>query len=77
MNETNLIFEGLQLMLVGMGMVFVFLTVLVIFTSMMEKIFRPTVEESPSVTHDSQISAEEVAAISVAIHSYRSKQHKQ
>ena len=76
MNETNLIIEGLQLMLVGMGMVFVFLTVLVVCTSMMEKIFSAPAKESSPETRDSQITAEEVAAISVAIHSYRSKHHK-
>lgn len=77
MNETNLIFDGLQLMLVGMGMVFVFLTVLVFFTSMMAKIFREPIAESPPVRREGQVSEDEAAAITAAIHSYRSKHYKQ
>ncbi|WP_438970026.1 OadG family protein [Methylophaga sp.] len=38
MNSSNLMTEGLNLMLVGMGFVFVFLTVLVFVTALMSKI---------------------------------------
>lgn len=38
MSTSNLMTEGLNLMLVGMGFVFVFLTLLVIITSLMSKI---------------------------------------
>ncbi|MEC9314395.1 MAG: OadG family protein [Pseudomonadota bacterium] len=38
MNASNLMSEGLNLMLVGMGFVFIFLTLLVFATSLMSKI---------------------------------------
>jgi len=38
MTSSNLMTEGLNLMLVGMGFVFIFLTLLVIVTSLMSKI---------------------------------------
>ena len=38
MTASNLMTEGLNLMLVGMGFVFVFLTLLVIITTFMSKI---------------------------------------
>ena len=71
MNESNLVFEGLQLMLVGMGMVFVFLSVLVICTSFMQKVFK---EEKKVLSSQatSLVSEEEVAVISAAVHHYRS-----
>ena len=71
MNESNLILEGVQLMLVGMGMVFVFLSVLVVVTSFMPRIFKPE-EQVLSAQTTSSVSDEEVAAISAAVHQYRS-----
>ncbi len=60
--------QGITLMLVGMGTVFVFLTILVIGMSLMSAIamrFTP-------VANDSDISDEEVAAITAAISRHRS-----
>jgi oxaloacetate decarboxylase gamma subunit len=65
----NLIDEGLTLMLVGMGTVFTFLTILVIVTTLMSRMvgrFQP----GPSA---SVITDEEVAAISAAITQHRRK----
>ena len=58
-------------MFVGMGMVFVFLSVLVICTSLMHKMFKPD-EQVFNVQTSSSVSEEEVAVISAAVHQYRS-----
>jgi oxaloacetate decarboxylase gamma subunit len=64
---SELIDQGLTLMLAGMGTVFVFLTVLVIAMTLMSKlIVRFTV---PAASAD--VSDEEVAAISAAIFKHR------
>lgn len=69
--ETSLLDQGITLMLVGMGTVFVFLTTLVIAMSMMSAIamrFTPAkVEEA---------SDEEIAAITAAITQHRNKTAK-
>ena len=65
----SLITQGLQLMLAGMGTVFVFLTTLVIVTTSMSRLvmrFQPKLVSS-------DITDEEVAAISVAIVQHRRK----
>ena len=59
----SLIDEGLKLMLAGMGTVFVFLTALVIVTTLMSR-FVMRFQLKPIV---SDITDEEVAAISAAI----------
>lgn len=64
---TNLMDEGLTLMLAGMGTVFVFLTVLVIVTTLMSRLvtrFQPR-------SIDPGISDEEIAAISAALAQHR------
>jgi oxaloacetate decarboxylase gamma subunit len=66
--EPSLLNQGLGLMLVGMGTVFVFLTLLVIAMSAMGGIVRrlsPTVVDGPS--------EDEVAAITAAIVAHRRK----
>ena len=66
--ESTLMNQGLELMLVGMGTVFVFLTVLVIAMSLMASLvarFAPTVAEG--------VTDEEVAAITAAIAAHRRK----
>ena len=65
----SLIDEGLKLMLVGMGTVFVFLTALVIVTTLMSR-FVMRFQLKPIV---SDITDEEVAAISAAITQHRRK----
>ncbi len=79
MNESSLFFQGFQLMLVGMGMVFVFLSVLVICTSLLKRLFaEPTVVAiKPKTSPNIQATEEELAAISAAIHLYRSSNFKQ
>ena len=66
--EATLLDQGITLMLVGMGTVFVFLTVLVIAMSAMAgiiKVLAPDVAEG--------VSDEEVAAITAAIAQHRGK----
>jgi len=65
----SLIDEGLKLMLAGMGTVFVFLTALVIVTTLMSR-FVMRFQLKPIV---SDITDEEVAAISAAITQHRRK----
>lgn len=67
--ETSLLNQGLTLMIVGMGTVFVFLTVLVIAMSSMSAIaLRFRVESTGA---GDSASDEEVAAISAAIAQHR------
>ncbi len=56
MEETNLLNEGLTLMLFGMGFVFVFLTILVFVTALMSKIITKY-EKTAGVIPDSGVSA--------------------
>ncbi len=66
--QTSLLNQGVELMLVGMGTVFVFLTLLVMSMSLMAGIVKrlaPVVPEG--------VSDEEVAAITVAIAQHRRK----
>ena len=67
--QTSLLDQGITLMLVGMGTVFVFLTALVAAITLMAGILRRL---TPEVALD--ISDEEVAAITAAIAQHR-KQH--
>ncbi len=67
--ESSLLAQGAQLMLVGMGTVFVFLTALVAATSLMSSL---AMKKAPATyTGNSEPSAEEIAAISAAISQYR------
>ena len=65
----SLINEGLELMLAGMGTVFVFLTLLVIVTTLMSRM----VMRHQSKSTASDITDEEVAAISAALAKHRHK----
>jgi len=67
--EQNLLNQGVTLMIVGMGTVFVFLTALVIAMSLMATIVRRI---RPAVAV-SGISDEEIAAIGAAIRQHRRK----
>ena len=67
--DNDLISQGLQLMLAGMGTVFVFLTVLVVVTSLMSRI---VMRIDTSGTGE-EVSDEELAAITAAISAHRRK----
>lgn len=67
--QGDLLNQGLTLMWVGMGTVFVFLTALVVVTSLMSRIvlrFQPTAATNG-------ISDDEIAAITAAITAHRRK----
>ncbi|MDX1694133.1 MAG: OadG family transporter subunit [Ketobacteraceae bacterium] len=78
----HLLSEGLTLMLLGMGAVFVFLTLLVFATSLMSRLVAqfspapapvaaPVPPASPTSSEDNQ---QLLAVITAAIHKYRSRQ---
>lgn len=80
--SSDLLGEGVQLMLAGMGAVFVFLTLLVLGTMLMSRLvlrFQPItavtipneVVRKEVVGEQGAVSDEEVAAISIAITRYR------
>jgi len=69
--ETSLLDQGIKLMLVGMGTVFAFLTVLVLGMSLMSTI----VMRCTPVMRDGA-SDEELAAITAAISQHRNKTKK-
>ncbi|OMH29502.1 OadG family protein [Motiliproteus sp. MSK22-1] len=85
MASSDLVTEGVTLMVFGMGFVFVFLTLLVLVTNLMSKVvtkYAPDVQPQPAAskaipaaagptTDQSQITA----VITAAIHQYRA-QHK-
>lgn len=68
--EGDLLQQGLTLMLVGMGTVFVFLTTLVIAMSLMSGISK-RLQPEPVVSDD--ITADEVAAITAAVNRHRQR----
>ncbi|WP_372747251.1 OadG family protein [Litorivivens sp.] len=72
---TSLLAGGLELMVFGMGTVFVFLTVLVLVTATMSRLvqhFSP--EQAPPNTPSPEPSPETLAVISAAIHKHRQVQ---
>ena len=67
--QNELIDQGLTLMLAGMGTVFVFLTALVIATTLMSRILMRWYPD----TMQAELTDDEVAAISAAIAAHRRK----
>lgn len=70
----ELLMPGLELLVVGMGIVFMFLTLLIIILNFMSSIILRYFPE-PSViakkAHENQIDPNVLAAISAAIHRHR------
>ncbi|HSG04551.1 MAG TPA: OadG family transporter subunit [Marinobacterium sp.] len=76
----NLISEGLSLMVYGMGFVFVFLTLLVVATSLMSKLVTkyapeplPIPKAKPVVQAAGSKNDDILAVIAAAVHHHRSK----
>lgn len=82
MGDQQLMHEGLSLMVFGMGFVFVFLTLLVIATTLMSRAVTrwapaPVVDETPSrrppaAADDSEL----MAVIAAAVHRYRRRHRR-
>lgn len=79
MHSSELISEGINLMLFGMGFVFVFLTLLVIVTGFMSSTVNKLVKPAPEVTNKpAPVSApaagndELIAVMTAAVHKFRS-----
>ncbi len=76
---TELIGSGVELMLVGMGIVFVFLAMLVVAINTMASLVQRFFPEPPAaavvvpVTTANKTDKATIAAISAAVHQYRSK----
>ncbi len=74
---TELMSSGIELMVVGMGIVFLFLTMLVVAISAMSSVIQRYFPEEPvtsisiPVTQNSATDASYIAAITAAIHQYR------
>lgn len=72
---TELMSSGIELMLIGMGIVFLFLAMLVVAINIMSSLVQRFFPEPPATTMPvviSDVSKSTVAAISVAVHEYRS-----
>lgn len=72
---TELIAAGVELMLVGMGIVFAFLGMLIVAIQGMSELLMRFFPEQPAVEIpvNRAIDSSTVAAISAAIHQYRAK----
>lgn len=81
--ESSLLEQGLDLMLFGMGTVFVFLALLVVGTMLMSKFVgkylpEAQVEDAPLARpqpHPSQVDTRTLTIIQEAIHQHRASQH--
>ena len=77
---TELMSRGIELMLVGMGIVFLFLTMLVVAINMMSSLVQRFFPDAPTLvatatTVTGGIDKSIIAAITAAVHQHRSK-HK-
>lgn len=73
MNE--LLSSGIELMLIGMGIVFTFLAMLVVVINSMASVVQRFFPETPVLSQNGE-DPRIIAAISAAIHEYRKKHHK-
>ncbi len=69
----ELLAQGVELMLVGMGVVLTFLGLLVIAISSMSRLLRRHSAKSAAVAHGANVESTRSAIIAAAIHRYRSK----
>lgn len=75
---TELMSSGIELMLVGMGIVFLFLTMLVIVINVMSGLIQRYLPEEPTssvgipVAQNTATDTSYIAAITAAVHQYRS-----
>lgn len=79
MDETELIGRGVELMLVGMGTVFTFLTLLVLSTSLMSAVVRRFLPDASTLSAGEGAPASEgelLAVVSAAVSAYRSRGNK-
>lgn len=83
--QGTLVQQGIELMLFGMGTVFVFLSLLVIFTGLMSSLLQRYVKPEPVVAAGSRIVVAQqndgrderiMAVISAALHKHRSRNNK-
>lgn len=77
---TELISSGVELMIIGMGIVYLFLTMLVVIINIMSALVQRLFPEAPANTLivpnvSSGADKNTIAAISAAVHAYRNK-HK-
>ncbi len=84
MNSTELLMEGVELMALGMGSVFVFLIVLVMVTTLMSKVLgrffpeaAPAPKPAPKVAAaaPAAVDPEMLAVIGAAIKQHRARRH--
>ena len=76
MNVSNLLEQGVELMMLGMGMVFFILGLLVFViktVSFLVERYEPVVEHTAKVPVSNGINEDVVAAISIAVQRFRSK----
>jgi oxaloacetate decarboxylase gamma subunit len=76
---TELMSSGVELMFAGMGIVFLFLTMLVVAINIMSSLVQRFFPDAPApvaTTVSSGIDKSVIAAITAAVHQHRSK-HKQ
>jgi len=76
MNVSNLLEQGVELMLLGMGMVFFILGLLVFAikgVSILIQRYDPVVEHSTKTPISTDINEDIVAAITIAVRRFRSK----
>ncbi|WP_020161956.1 OadG family protein [Cycloclasticus pugetii] len=76
MNITNLLEQGVELMLLGMGMVFFILGMLVFAIKGVSAViqrYEPVVEHSSKSSVSTDISEDIVTAITIAVQRFRSK----
>jgi oxaloacetate decarboxylase (Na+ extruding) subunit gamma len=72
MTESNLISDGIFLMLTGMGTVFIFLSLLVFLTHMLYRLLGEELIVPAALAAEAN-NDDEIAAATAAVHAYRSK----